>query len=317
MKFSIIIPSKDRQEILEQTLKRLNQAVNFYDLEVIIINDAAHELVLRQEFAYIKIYNNSEGRGVASARNLGANKASHDWMIFMDDDMWVQPDTFLKLIPFTDNENRLLNPNWIYPKFLEAQLPYKPFLRYLRNYGFDSLEGWSSDVVWKRDKAFQVNGITSQFLLFHKKAFEKVGGYNITFPFAGFEDHDMSKRLKQCGLAVFVDPQNMIFHNEADRLDVENWLERKRRGAITRRVAVHFQHTDLILQYSFIKCIVYKAAYACRRMFLLFLKNWPSVKQLDPLYFLLINLMLGTYAFKGYTSRQAQDFINDSNTSRN
>lgn len=298
--FSVIIPSKDRRGILQQSLDRLKDVSNLLNLEVIIINDSDKEIKLGKQFDFVTIYKNDKA-GVASARNFGASKARHDWLVFMDDDMWVQADTFHKLVPFCKNVFRCLNANWIYPDMLVRQLGQNPFLRYLRKYGFDSLEGWSNDVNWNYQEPFRVNGITSQFLLMHKTAFFKVGGYDTSFPFAGFEDHDMSKRLKDAGVEVYVDPQNMIYHNEADRINIENWLERKRRGAITRKVAVDKGYKELVLTYSTGKSGFYKLIYNQRNKLLRIANNWPNIKTLDKAFFLLINILLGTYSCIGYT----------------
>jgi glycosyltransferase involved in cell wall biosynthesis len=306
---SVIIPSKDRREILIQTLDRLKKVENINELEIIIINDSDQELVLDQSFDFVTIYKNNKS-GVASARNFGASKASHDWMVLMDDDMWVEPGSFQKLEPFCSDVEKCLNANWVYPDFLQQQLNTKPFLRYLRKYGFDSLEGWSSDVQWNKKEVFQVKGITSQFVLIHKNAFYKVGGYDTSFPFAGFEDYDMSKRLSKAGIKIYVDPNNMIYHNEADRIDIENWLERKKRGAITRRVGIEVGYKELEIRYPFYKKYFYQFIYVIRGLLLAAVKGWTGTKSFDKAFFLLVNILLGTYSCIGYNSKQAQTFIN-------
>src|SRR5688572_27630540 len=101
MNFSIIIPTKDRKEILLKSLKCIDAVTNVSDLEVIIINDSDLPLDLDVSSfrCKIRLFKNSK-KGVASARNLGAEKAEHHHLIFMDDDMLVVPDTFEKLEKF-------------------------------------------------------------------------------------------------------------------------------------------------------------------------------------------------------------------------
>jgi GT2 family glycosyltransferase len=308
VRLSVIIPSKDRKEILVQTLDRLKKVDNINELEIIIINDSDQELVLDPSLGFATIFKNDKA-GVASARNFGASKANHDWMVFMDDDMWVEPGSFQKLELFCIDVEKCLNVNWVYPDFLVEQLDKKPFLRYLRKYGFDSLEGWSSDVQWNKKEVFPVKGITSQFLLIHKNAFNRVGGYDTSFPFAGFEDYDMSKRLSKAGIKIYVDPNNMIYHNEADRIDAENWLERKKRGAITRRVGIEVGYKELEIRYPFYKKYFYQFIYGIRGFLLVAVKAWPETKSFDGAFFLLVNILLGTYSCIGYHSKQAQTFI--------
>jgi glycosyltransferase involved in cell wall biosynthesis len=305
MNFSVIIPTKDRNEILGKTLNSLRSVSNISDLEIIIINDSEKPISINlNSFPTIIKIVQSPGKGVATARNFGASLAIYDWLVFMDDDMLVKSETFKNLIPYCNTSEKMcLNVNWVYPESVVKIRHEVPFLRYLNKYGFDSLEGWSSDILWNRTELFRANGITSQFLLFHKGLFEKLGGYNMSFPFAGFEDHDLSKRIKANDIVIYIDPQNMIFHNEEDRMKVEDWLERKKRGAITRKVAVGLGYFDLKLQYSLPKKVVYESVHVLKRPILALLNHWPKIKRLDRGYFFLVNVLLGMYSYIGYTRK--------------
>ncbi len=303
MRFSLIIPTKDRTGILNKTLDHLKKVKNINDIEVILINDSKDPIQseLNSFPVPIKVYRNPVN-GVASGRNFGASKASHEWLIFMDDDMLVQPDSFQKLIPLCDpQQNSCWNVNWVYPPEVVANRSKQPFLRYLNKYNFDSLEGWSNDVEWNNKQIFRVKGITSQFLLIHKNVFSKSGGYNASFPFAGFEDYDLSKRLKAKDISVYLDPNNTIYHNEEDRLDVESFLERRKRGAITRKVAVSVGYDYLALNYSLIKKTIYPIIYSCRHVILWVLQKWPQTIIADKIYFQLVNILFGAYSYKGYS----------------
>lgn len=304
MKFSVIIPTKDRNDILRKSLKSLSKAKNVEDLQVIIINDSDNPVGVDTDAfpANLETYKNP-GKGVASARNFGVSKAVHDWLIFMDDDMIVLPDTFLKLKYLDPAADQCYNINWVYPDFIIEQKAQKPFVRYLIYYKFDSMEGWSNDRNWNNKEAFDVRGVNSAFLVMQKRIFQKIGGYNTNFPFAGFEDHDLSQRLRQMGVRLFVDPTNIIYHNEEDRVDLENWLERKRRGAITRKVAVALGYTNLTLNYTWLKKTAYEIIFFFRKPLLLLLNHWPNTKKGDRLFFLLVNMLLGAYSCIGYTRK--------------
>lgn len=302
MKFSLIIPTKDRQQIINKTLLRLHNITRLDELEIIIINDSQEpvQIELEELLGYCKVVRN-QGSGVASGRNYGASLAANEWLVFMDDDMWVQPDTFDRLRPLIEGkEDTCFNINWVYPYELNVQRKDKPFLRYLEKYGFDSLEGWSNDPNWQDKQPFLVEGVTSQFFIIHRTLFEKIGGYNASFPFAGFEDHDLSKRLKKSGVPVMLDPTNLIYHNEEDRMQVESWLERKKRGAVTRKVAVEMGYSNLALTYSGAKTVIYNAIWQQKRTILRLLEHWPNNKAFDPAYFFIVNRLFGTYVYIGY-----------------
>jgi len=302
MKFSLIIPTKDRLSVLHKTIRALSQVINITDIDVLIINDSDKNISLQiEDFpTNLQVYK-SPGKGVATARNFGASKAATDWLVFMDDDMLVQPETFLKLIPICNsNLNICLNTNWIYPETLLNLAERNPFVRYLKKHRFNSMEGWDKDPNWDHEKVFLVYRINSAFLLIHKNAFYKVNGYDEIFPFAGFEDHDFSERLKKSGVDMFVDPNNVIFHNEEDKIKLENWLERQRRGATTRKIALSKGYSHLSIKFSMSKKIVNKIVYASRHYLLNILNQWPQQKSLDVVYFFIVNRLLAAYSYAGY-----------------
>jgi GT2 family glycosyltransferase len=304
--FSVIIPTKDRKAILEESLDKLRLVKNLNDLQVIIINDSSEELKLDDRFSFATIYRNPKS-GVASARNHGVSNAIHNWIVFVDDDMWAQPDTFERLAAYCADKNTCVNTNWIYPDFIQRQMDSRPFLRYLKKYRFDSMEGWNNDPNWRHDQAFEVNSLNSAFLLIHKDTFLSIEGFDTNFPYAGFEDHDLSKRLKKAGMKLLVDPTIMVFHNEADRLEIGSWMERKKRGAVTRRVGVNLGYSELELQYPIVKKSIYTTLNTGKGTLLKLLKRWPKSKVADSIYFRLVNILLGTFSFAGYTSKHARE----------
>lgn len=303
MKFSLIIPTKNRNEILNQSLVCLQKINNINDLEIIIVNDSEKPININQQLfpGNIHIYKNPK-EGVASGRNFGASKAKHDWLIFMDDDMLVKPDTFEKVVMVCSKLYQCcLNINWVYPKEIVEMYGGTPFFRYLKHYGFDTLKGWNRGEKWQEQDVFPVAGITSQFLILEKLLFQKVGGYDESFPFAGFEDYDLKKKLLHEKVTFYIDPVNTIYHNEIDRMQIQNWLDRKKRGAFTRKHAVNVGYHELSLNYPLSKKIRYKLMSVFKTIFVNMAVHWPNTKMLDHFFRILMNMLLGIYSYEGYT----------------
>lgn len=283
-------------------------ATKHFSVEFILINDGDKEIVLPALLkANFKIYKN-EKSGVASARNLGARMATHDHLIFMDDDMWMQEDNLDNLRQaIALHPDSCINLNWIYPPELSEQIRQQKFGRYLAHYGFTSLKGWSKGLSWSDDEIFETEGITSQFLYMPKSVFSSVGGYNENFPHAGFEDYDFAVRLKKSGVKSYLSPKSFLFHNEADRVDAKNWLARKRRGGETRKYAVVFGYKHLELHYNLIKTIIYRVCIICYPVLFFTERLIPNKPLFDKLYFRLINLLLGAHSFEGYHKKTPID----------
>jgi glycosyltransferase involved in cell wall biosynthesis len=89
--FSIIIPVFNKERFVAKTLKSV-LSQSFTDYEIIVINDGSTD---KSEAEILSItddrilYISKENEGVAVARNLGIEKASADYICFLDaDDFW-------------------------------------------------------------------------------------------------------------------------------------------------------------------------------------------------------------------------------------
>ena len=302
MQASIIIPTKNREAVLLNSLKQAIKSIENIDAEIIIINDGDNEIVLPDEWkSKVRIIKNPKS-GVASARNLGASNANSEVLIFMDDDMLINEDAVKKTIAYIyQNTTSTININWIYTPELLAQLIQTKFGRYLNNYGFTSLKGWNKGQPWNDSKLFENIGVTSQFLGINKAVFNSVNGYDESFPHAGYEDYDFAERMHKKGIKFFVWPKDIIYHNETDRHELSKWLDRKRRGGETRKHAVLRGNKELELQYNGIKKIILLFLCSTKKVWIAFLNMLPNTKMLDGFYGKMVNILLATSIFEGYT----------------
>ncbi|GAA3761523.1 glycosyltransferase family A protein [Flavobacterium ginsengiterrae] len=100
--FSIIIPVYNVEDYLEQCLNSIFSQ-NYYNFEVLLINDGSKDSSLEICKKYEQIYDNiilidKENGGVSDARNTGLKKSKGDYIFFCDsDDYWVGNDTLLNI----------------------------------------------------------------------------------------------------------------------------------------------------------------------------------------------------------------------------
>ncbi|HNL17615.1 MAG TPA: glycosyltransferase, partial [Chitinophagales bacterium] len=66
---SIIIPTKDRTEILKLTLQKAIEAIEGFEIEIIVVNDG-NEIKEKFENPKIQYFKNPK-KGVTTARNYG------------------------------------------------------------------------------------------------------------------------------------------------------------------------------------------------------------------------------------------------------
>jgi GT2 family glycosyltransferase len=307
---SVVIPSKDREEILSQHILSLKRNIEFRDLEIIIVNDSKKPISCFGNNPEIRLFQNPKS-GVASARNFGARQATAPILLFLDDDMVVFKENIDAIIAFHQNyDDSFLNINWVYPPETDKSLTQSTFGRYLQAFQFNTLKGWNKgNEHWNDLILFETKGITSQNLSTRSETFKKVGGYNESFPYAGFEDHDFSARIIAAGCKIYIDPVQICWHDESDRLTLKRWLMRKYQGGITRRIAVHHGFEEYKLNARNWKLVLARLNVVTESIFEFLIAKF-KLKQLDHVYFKVINMLLASATYRGYFSAEAKSFCN-------
>jgi len=99
---SVIIPTYNRKDLLRETLDSLAQQTYPSDrFEVIIVDDGSTDetaAIQAEVFPFSLRYVWQRNQGDAAARNLGADLSQADFLVFLDDDIVVQPGYLTHLI---------------------------------------------------------------------------------------------------------------------------------------------------------------------------------------------------------------------------
>lgn len=299
MILSIIIPTRGRAAIFATTLQAAQHAIADFEAEIIVVNDDPHHTphVGGERTRCIP----NRGQGVAAARNTGAAQATGRLLLFLDNDILITATSVRHLLDVhREHPHIALNPNWEYPPDLRAQLPKTPLGRLLEKNQMTSFRGWYADARWRDHALFQSPAVASFHLSIERHDFERSGGYNEKFPYAGFEDYDFPRRLQAMGLPLWIDTRITVYHNEADRLDLDTWLLTHQRRSATRKIAVHLGYDHLQLTYSPFRRILLTGLLAWARPLRALLSRWTWGTGADRLYFALAGFLQAAYIYKGY-----------------
>jgi peptidoglycan/xylan/chitin deacetylase (PgdA/CDA1 family)/GT2 family glycosyltransferase len=92
-RFSVVIPTHNRREILLSTLRALNVLVAPWPCELIVVvdgdTDGTAAALTSGSFRFPMKVLVQDNRGAAAARNAGASAATGTYLLFLDDDMTV------------------------------------------------------------------------------------------------------------------------------------------------------------------------------------------------------------------------------------
>jgi len=210
-KFSIIIPVFNRPDEIEELLESLSKQ-KFNDFEIIIIEDGSSidcKKVVEKYINKLRIdYSYKENTGPAKTRNLGAQKAKGEYLVFFDSDCII-PDDYFEIV---NNELQINNvdvwggPDSAHPDFSVLQKSINHSMTSFCTTG--KLRG-GEKIDKFHPRSFNM-GIK-------KEVFEKLGGFPITSMWPG-EDMVFSVELIKRGYKTILLKNAKVFHKRRNTL---------------------------------------------------------------------------------------------------
>ena len=234
---TVVVPTYRRPEAVERTLHALLD-VDYPSerYEIIVVDDgskdateAAVQRVIDGRATGERVrYLAQDNSGAATARNRGARAAQGDVLVFVDDDILVAPDHVARhLALLADNRLALTNGHWEFTPEVLAVLRTTPFGRFRIE-----VEEWVKDTLPKQaveNGLVEPSAATACNLGIWRDFFWEVGGFDESFPVAGYEDQDFSHRAVAAGARILYDQSIRLLHND-QRVTLEQFCARQRQG---------------------------------------------------------------------------------------
>lgn len=216
MDFSIVIPTYNRADILARTLAALAGQHSEFEgrtllFEVIVVNDGSRdhteEWVLAWQkdstvpLTYLRQTNQKQG----AARNFGASRAEGRLLIFLGDDTVPAPNFLIEHWK-SHRQNESGKAVIGYTPW-PAEIRPTSFMRYIGE------EGWQfgfSLIDDPEDVPF--NFFYTSNISLDRRFFLNSGGFDEDFREYGWEDVELSLRLKQQGMRLTYNPHAIAYH---------------------------------------------------------------------------------------------------------
>ncbi len=215
IKFSIIIPTWNNLPYLQQCLESLNKN-SFYDHQVVLhINegtDGTPEWARENGYSFS---HSEENLGVCQACNAAYTLTEADYILFLNDDMYVLPDWDKALY----NEIEKQKDN----KFYMSGTLVEPYASgnncALAPYDFgDTIESFDEQGLLNKVKDLvkvksNWNGATWPPSLMHRQIWDRIGGYSIEYMPGYYSDPDLSAKLWSIGVRRFIGvSSSLVYH---------------------------------------------------------------------------------------------------------
>lgn len=207
MKFSVIIPTRNRPQSLAACLRsfcRLDYPPGHW--EIIVVNDGGAEsfaalngeLQMSLPLQLVCV----EHAGPASARNAGARLAQGEILAFTDDDCRVAHDWLQAYSRgFASGDYDALGGRCRTP---ENSQPAERAWQHLVDFLYDFMRNGNGDALL----------LMSNNVAYRRDVFELVGGFDESFPLAAAEDMELSYRLIIGGYRQRHYPEAQVWHHQ-------------------------------------------------------------------------------------------------------
>ena len=229
-RISIIIPFKDRVDLLRNCMEGLLQRTQYPEFECLLVSNNSREATtfayldtLREKDPRVKVLEYNQPFNYSAINNFAVKQARGELFLFLNNDIEViHPDWLEQMaIPLLRPEVGIVGAQLLYPNGLIQHSGVIIGMGGFAGHVFSHLKPTSSTYYgapcWQRNFL----AVTGACLLIRKKVFDEIGGFDERFVVCG-SDVSLCLAAYQAGYRVVCEPRAQLVHHEsASRKEME------------------------------------------------------------------------------------------------
>ena len=227
---SIIIVNYNVKEFILNLLASLQPALKDISSEIIVVdNDSEDNSVeaIRSKHPEVILVENKKNLGFGAANNIGLEKSTGKYILFLNPDTIVRQNTFSTMIKFFEENPsaglagcKILNPDG------SLQLPCRrsfpgPWTSFTKLTGLSTIFPKSklfakyNLTYLDENETYEVDAVSGAFMMIRREVYDKIGGFDPIFFMYG-EDLDLCYRTQKEGYKVFYVHSTEIIHYKGE-----------------------------------------------------------------------------------------------------
>ena len=235
---SLILPTRDRLDLLQPCLESLKRHPAGADFELIVIDNGS---IRPDVLDYLRQIGKEPGTRVlrrpgpfnfSALCNAGAREASASFLVFLNDDVEaLAPDWLGRLLVYAAEPNvGAVGAKLLYP---DGRLQHGGVVLGLdgfaghaqRALGADD-PGYLGALAWPREVA----AVTGACLAVEARKFFEIGGFDEARLPIEYNDIDLCLRLSEAGYVSVFEPRARLMHRESASRGANRWLDARYAG---------------------------------------------------------------------------------------
>lgn len=205
---TVIIVTHNHRSYIEECLKSITPQKS---LEIIVIDNQSTDKTpefVEKYFPDVILIRNLKNSGYGAANNMGANMSSNEYLIILNPDTKIDPDSIDHLLkPLAENQDIITIPKaLVYNGEMINTCGNKQHFT-----GMAFTRG-AKEKPEDRNSPRYVNGLSGVCFAISKENYIKLGGFDENI-FLYMEDSELSWRINATGLKIFYVPEAVIYHD--------------------------------------------------------------------------------------------------------
>ena len=226
MDLSVVIPSYNTRELMEQALRTVDEASEGLRVQVIVVDNASRDgsqEMVEAGFPHVELIRNDRNLGFGGANNIAFERVKGRHVLLLNSDTIVGADTLRTLVEFMDEHPeagaagcRILNPDGSLQLDCRRGFP-TPSAAFYKLTGLSRLFPRSRRFARYNltyldpEETSEVDALSGSCMIVRGRVLEEVGGFDEDYFMYG-EDLDWCFRMGQAGWKIYYVPATQIIH---------------------------------------------------------------------------------------------------------
>lgn len=211
---SIVIPVFNQLAATLDCLRSLSRNPQKTSFEVILVDDSSDLAVFRafEEIPHLRVLRNFKNQGFVHSSNRGARHARGRYVLMLNNDTEVTDDWLDALLRVFElrPDAGLVGAKLVYP---DGTLQEAGCIIWNDGTGWNYGKGDDPSLPWY-NYVRETDYCSGACILLPKALWETLGGFDLTFAPAYYEDTDLAFRVREAGLKVYYQPHARVIHHE-------------------------------------------------------------------------------------------------------
>ncbi|MEC0227963.1 glycosyltransferase family 2 protein [Paenibacillus alba] len=228
MDLSILIVNYKTRDLTLACIESVITSSTSYKYEIILIDNASNDGIIQainEQYPQVVTIANTDNVGFSKANNQGIRVAKGRYVLLLNSDTIVQPDTMDTMLHFMDENPsvgasgcKIVLPDGSLDKACKRGFP-TPSASFYYAFGFSKLFPKKPRFnqyqlgYLNPDDEYPIDSLVGAFMLIRREAIEQVGMLDEEFFMYG-EDIDWCYRIKQAGWVNYYYPRTHIVHHK-------------------------------------------------------------------------------------------------------